>query len=640
MLNEAGLTNYINSSGFDNKGEGRIELSSDLIQASPKFLGTADPINLMKFLPGVQTLTDFQSGIHICGGEDSHNMVSISGVPVFGAKHLLGLFSVFNPSHYSRTEIARTAKMTSNRIGGMIEMSLPDTCQRAVSGELAVGLLAAQGNLKFKAGKRASVCLSARQSFLNLIYGKWMKLGQDPMRYSFGDYNALIDFFPSKKDRISLDLYYSRDNATITENYISADIVANWSNALAAVHWKHIEEDWSMSNSLFFSGFFSNLNMEQKSLELYVPSNLKSLGYKGKAQYKNLTVGADISLYGVKPLSPRKSGSFKAYDSEELQQGTETSVFAEYKTEFPCGIELGAGLKGTVFIDSEKKPHLGISPRLNCAYNAYEYGKLSLNAGYGQQYLFHTGMTNSGLPVEFWFLAGKHSAPQTGIWADLDYTVSLFKGQYNLSTGLYARRLYNQVEYRGSLYDFLSASYALDEFLLKGRGFNYGASLMVQKVSGSITGWISYNFGRALRTFDHPDYPGIYPASHERIHELNALCCWKWKRWNISGTFVFTSGAPFTAPDYAYFSSGNVILRYGDYNSSRMRPYIRMDLSAGYTVLEKGTQRGEVSISCYNLFGIKNDVMYRIFVDEKGFCYRPVSSFLRFIPSINYTHKF
>ena len=86
-----------NKSGLKGRLSEGMTLERSLIDRMPQFLGTGDPIGLMRMLPGVQTVTEYESGIHICGGENSHNDVSVAGVPVFGVSHLFGFFSAFNP---------------------------------------------------------------------------------------------------------------------------------------------------------------------------------------------------------------------------------------------------------------------------------------------------------------------------------------------------------------------------------------------------------------------------------------------------------------------------------------------------------------------------------------------------------------
>ena len=164
---------------------------------------------------------------------------------------------------------------------------------------------------------------------------------------------------------------------------------------------------------------------------------------------------------------------------------------------------------------------------------------------------------------------------------------------------------------------------------------------MLHKQAGVLTGWISYSVGRALRMFDDPDYPGIYPANHERIHELNAVCSYKYKNWDFSGTFTYASGQPFTAPVSYYLSSGKIIANYGDRNACRMRPYIRLDLSATMILNKDGEQENGINLSIYNALARRNDVMYRLILNEdKEFAYSRMSFGLCFMPSISYYHKF
>ena len=209
-----------------------------------------------------------------------------------------------------------------------------------------------------------------------------------------------------------------------------------------------------------------------------------------------------------------------------------------------------------------------------------------------------------------------------------------------VSANLYYKRLYNQVEYKGDMFDFFSSKYDLGGHLLKGDGWNYGADFMVHKQTGRLTGWVSYSIGRALRRFDNEGYTGIYPASHERIHELNAVCAYDIRKWNISGTFIYASGTPFTAPEYYYISSGQIIAKMGEHNAWRMRPYIRMDLSVTYSFNKEKDKENGINFSLYNVTGRRNDVMYRLNAKDGVYSYSRMSFFLRWVPSVSYYHKF
>ena len=163
---------------------------------------------------------------------------------------------------------------------------------------------------------------------------------------------------------------------------------------------------------------------------------------------------------------------------------------------------------------------------------------------------------------------------------------------------------------------------------------------MVHKQNGRLTGWISYSLGRALRQFNTPEYAGIYPANHERIHELNAVCSYKINKWDFSGTFVYASGAPFTAPESYYISSGQILTVFGEHNACRMRPYIRLDLSVTYNIIRTEKHENGINVSLYNALARENDVMYRVRAENGKYSYRPMSFFLKLVPSVSYYHKF
>lgn len=102
-----------------------IYINTDLLRRIPSITGTPDPIRIVKLLPGVQTGAEFDAGLHILGTENSHSLVSVDGAPIYGATHVLGLFSTFIPSHYGGMSFA-PYDSGANRLGGTVDMKLPD----------------------------------------------------------------------------------------------------------------------------------------------------------------------------------------------------------------------------------------------------------------------------------------------------------------------------------------------------------------------------------------------------------------------------------------------------------------------------------------------------------------------------------
>ena len=610
------------------------------MQSMPKVLGNTDPLHFIKLLPGVQTNSEHDSGIHIQGCDAEHNEMSVGGVPVFGVNHMLGLFSVFNPEHYAQMNFSHTSG--SNRLGGTLRMELPDAPQRQAEGNISVGLMSSQGSLGFKINDHSHLKVSARRSYLNFLYGRWITLNDSQIKYGFGDYNITYFWNPGENDRVWVDGYLGGDRAGMDEKFYDMGVALSWGNYFGAIHWQHTGEDLTHRHTLFSSGYMSDNYITQSNAKLSLPSYINAAGYKGNLSYNALNARIEAVYYHVMPQLPQVNDLFN-YTSpqKEIQNALETTLAVDYDYNFAYDWNLKAGVQGVLMLNPESELNGGLAPAATLSYNAYNCGKIALDYRWQQQYIFQTGLSNVGFPIDFWFVAGKHSAPQYSQNLSLSYDVKFYRDMFEFSCSLYNKKLYNQVEYNGDMFDFFLQEYNIDDFLLKGSGRNYGANVMLHKQAGVLTGWISYSVGRALRMFDDPDYPGIYPANHERIHELNAVCSYKYKNWDFSGTFTYASGQPFTAPVSYYLSSGKIIANYGDRNACRMRPYIRLDLSATMILNKDGEQENGINLSIYNALARRNDVMYRLILNEdKEFAYSRMSFGLCFMPSISYYHKF
>ena len=626
---------------WDNDGQMNVDLSG--IKGYPKIFGNTDPVNLLKYFSGVQTSSEYDSGIHIQGCDNAHNYISSGGVPIFGANHLFGLFSVFNPSHYHRISFSRSASCSSvaNRLGGHIVMELPDTLDKDVRGEFTVGIMSSQGTLSFRAGRKSFFHISARQSYLNLLYGRWMKIGGNPMRYGFGDYNLTYHLDVDGNDRVWVDAYFGKDDAFLGAGNYNVDLETSWGNLMGAVHWEHNGDGYILNQTMFASGYSVDASLVQGGASLKVPSSIGAVGYKGNLRWRDFVSGVDAIFYNTRPQAPEKDieGSL-SYADPDLQKAAEFDIYTDYSKSFADCMFIKAGLKGSMYISPERKVYPRLSPMLSLSYDAYQWGEFTLSYGLQHQFLFQTGISNIGLPIDFWFMAGKHSIPQAAHSLSLGYNVTMLGDMLRLDMEVFGKRLYNQVEYKGDLFELLNSEYDLDKALLKGDGMNYGLNVMLHKQAGDFTGWMSYSLGRALRTFDDPDYPSVYPASHERIQEFNVLCSYEIAKWIFSGGFVYAGGTPFTAPESFYISSGNLMTKYGEYNSARLHPYIRLDFSVNFCFRKEDRQESGINFSVYNVLARKNEVMWRLIMKDGRFSFSPMTSFMRAMPSISYYHKF
>ena len=125
----------------------------------PKIMGNADPIHFAEFLPGVQTTSEYDAGLHVWGCDNAHNDLSVDGIPLYGVQHLLGFFSVFNASHFQSMTFAPTASLmsSSNRLGALLQMNSAGSIPDSLTGELSVGPLSSQGTLRLPLGRKTAL---------------------------------------------------------------------------------------------------------------------------------------------------------------------------------------------------------------------------------------------------------------------------------------------------------------------------------------------------------------------------------------------------------------------------------------------------------------------------------------------------
>lgn len=637
--------------------EGTSIISMSLMDEMPHILGNADPLHYAQLLPGVQTNSEYDAGLHFQGCDNSHNYVSLGGAPVYNAAHLLGFFSIFNAGHFTEMSLQKSPVSASfpNRLGGRVDMLTPTWLAAedslsvgAVHGELSVGPMSSQGTLRLPIGKRSLLLLSARAAYLNLLYSKWLEVDGDEVKYDFSDYNLSYITQLDDANVLKIEGYWGYDKMKIGQASHGLQGKLKWSNTMAALHWysrsKHGEnegrKDWLMEQMVYYSRYANRLNLNEYSFQVGMRSFIFDLGYKGNFSCGRWRMGAEVVRHQLLPQDIGISGNLANYQTDtQHQQSMEASAYLQYCQ--PLGenllMELGARVSGYHC----QKSFYRVMPHLKFNYDLSQSAKLNLNLGIRNQYLFQTGFSSAGLPTEFWFAADQNHRPQYAYHAALQGEFWFAEKEYRLSVETYYKWLMNQIENNSNMFDILFSSYSFDGSLLHGKGYNYGLNLLLEKRRGKLTGWLSGSFGRAMRKFDGEQYQGWYPAGHERIYELNAVATYRInRRVSLGTTYVLASGTPYTKVNYAYLMSGNLVTEYGPHNGGRVKPYRRLDLSVSYDFAAKGSVRSGINISLYNVTMHGNDLFYRIKVYDNHVRYNGFKFLMPIMPSINYFCKF
>lgn len=639
------VTSRYASSTLSNQGRGRMIWQMGMMNDLPKILGNADPMHYAQMLPGVQTCNEYDSGIHIYGCDQSHNLIGLNGVPIYNSGHLLGLFSIFNAAHFGNLSIQKLSgdALFPNRLGGTISMETRQTLSDSLEAEGSVGLISSQATIRLPLSRKSTLTLSGRVCYLNQLYGYALKAENEQLRYQFWDSNLSWLYQPDERNTFSVDAYWGGDDAGLDDDSYIADISMRWGNEMVALHWNHTADNrLHLNQTLFYSKYHNRFNLTQEELRFRMPSYIWDVGYHAQVQWKWLKTGLEWTEHHILPQSPELEGTYnlRSNSRSEVWHTRECTAYADAQWLLHESLLLDAGLRATLYNGKNMKSRYSVDPSMSLVWSAKQWDA-TFTASCRHQYIFQTGFSSMGLPTEFWMTTNDFFRPQSGQSLSLSFGRTFGRGSFRLSAETYFRSLWRQVEYEGTVYDFLNTDYQLENQLLEGSGKCYGMNLMITKLRGRLTGWVSYNVGRALRTFNEITLEGSYPANHERVHEMNVvMTCRLGKHWNVGATGVVASGTPFTAPEYFYLYGGTILSQFGEHNACRLGSYIRVDLSANYQFKTRKMKEHGINISVYNALARENEIFYAWKVNKSGeFSYRPVTFLAKVMPSVSYFFK-
>ena len=629
------------TSSLKSRADGRLSIDLKWLGSLPQILGNADPMHYSQLLPEIQTNGELRGGVNIQGSDNSHNLVSIGGVPIYNVCHLLGFFSTFNAPHFDTFSLSRMGDATSaNRIGGELTMMQSRTLPKKLSGEFSTGLISSQGTMRWPLAKNTLITTSFRTSYVNQLYGHWLKIEDMDMAYSFSDFNVTLQHRVNDYHQLMADYYGGFDKGSFSDQSYAVKMKADWGNQMAAMHHLYHKSDLQLQNTFYLTYYKNRFGLRMEDVSYLLPSSILDLGLKHQADCKQLSWGADLIYHFIKPQSMQSAGTITSDQKDEpCVRTAELSLFASYQYPVTDELQVECGLRGTLFGSASSGYQKAIDPSVRLTYRMNE---VELSAGYAMkhQYLFQTGFSDAGLPTEFWLSADKRFPAQYAHTVNVGSSFYLFSRRYKVETNLFYKQLYHQMEYLGSVFDFVNSRYDLTSHLLQGKGHNYGFSVIMNKCTGQLSGWVSYTYTHANRTFQNRS--NSFSPSHERPHELNAVATYSLGRhWDFGGTFVYASGTPFTPVDYLTVINGQIISHYGPYNAARLKPYLRLDLSVNYKWKCRFAKECGINASVYNVTSRGNELFYYLSFDQDGsFTYRPSSFFINLLPSISFFCKF
>jgi len=516
--------------------------------------------------------------------------------------------------------------------------------------------------------------------------------GKNDLKSYFYDFNTKLTYRPTDKDIIWLSYYSGNDDLTndissgfkgggpggmggggevprISNFSMSNNDNSNWGNHGVSLKWSRKWNEKFYGNFLIgYSNYYSN--RDRTSSGSYEDSSGTSHSIKrGVMEYNHLddySAKADIEQklnannvleYGLNATYNKITYSYAQSDTVKLidrrNEGLLLSGYLQDKISlYDNMLKITPGLRSNYYSVTGK---MYFEPRLTSSYQLTDTWKIK--GSIGRYYQFAKRVVREDIMAgnkDFWTLSNGKNLPVTysdqiigGVsWENNTYLIDV-EGYYKRITNLteyslrFSKSLANGSFNPGHGGDQGTVTYE-DQFLT-GWGRVHGIDVLVQKKQGDLTGWIGYTLGRVVNHIDgYGNYD--YYASNDVTHEFKAVATYHWRNWDFSGTWIYATGKPYTAPQGGYTvtlldGTKKSFVTVSTKNGQRLPDYHRLDLSATLNMKLGGRIPATLGFSVFNAYN-RSNVWYKQFEIVDNTIVETNVNYLGITPNINFTIKF
>lgn len=619
--------------------DGNLRLDTRAMRTAIRVGGEADMLTTLRNLPAVESNGDYGSGLSVDGTLPQHNFYGIEGAPVVFPYRFGGVFSTFNTWHFRSLTMERSARDIGmpSRLGASISL-LPLYIRDGIRGTVNAGLLSSSATVS-AGNEHFSATVSGRISYVDMLLKHLLKTGDNELAYDFKDANVSLQWRPTATDRLSANIFFSGDRLASFDHGIQIDINMKWTNRATGIRYVH-EGPVGVTADIFHSLFRERMDISIPQMSLGTSSHMEMAGCAAEVAGQAGKVGLRGGIRGELAWGTPQWAHIED-DASSRDNGRHTYRAGEFRAHCAADIPAGAftltpGVSASLYRGRSAHDTF-VCPRLNALWR-HENNLARGEIGMSTQYLHCIGFSDIGLASNFWVPSSNLLPAEKSLDFLGEYSRTLPMG-FTASASVYFRRLYNQAEYTGNVLDLLADGYDAMQHVTHGDGWSYGVSLSLRRDMGKLCGEVSYSWldGR-LHGSGGSGYRPITSAGNV----LKVRLSWKpAEHWDVTASFRYSDGRPFTPIRELYVIGGNVAAVYGARNSSRLPSYQRLDLGATYSFYSGSVRQLThlVNLSLLNAYGHRNIEMqyYRIDATTGSISLHKVCSVYRFLPSVSYT---
>lgn len=601
----------------------------------------ADPIRSLTLLPGVQSASDFSSGLYVRGGGPDQTLVLLDKVTVYNPTHAFGFFSSFNADALGDVNLYKGAYPAEHggRLGAVLDVRSRDGNTSGMSGQGGVSTIASRLQLDGPVGD-GSWLVSARRTHLDPFLDAIRTEENEIPAYYFYDLNGRLSI-PAAGGKVNVSAYRGRDDLVFDlerDTYFNL----NWGNTLVTTAYRRTFTESVVSElRVAATEYESETDLRIFGTPIGITNRIRE--YTGATE-TTWGIGERWQLSGGATVSRYDIDYFQEFNGdrqvEYFREPWEAAAFAQARWTPRRGTVLLGGAR-TRYIDDGARSL--VEPRWSASHQIGERWRLKLGGGIYYQYL--QLVSTEGFSAADFYVPIDETAPPGRSWqtvAGLEWTPD---ATWEVSVEGYYTDLTDLVQFNTDVAGDSEDTDAADLFYTGGDGYATGVEWFVQKRRGALTGWIGYTLGWTRRTFPGLNQGESFPPKYDRRHDVSTVLQYRRGKWKYGTTFVMASGQAFTPAAALYAlrnpatgTLGDPKLLPAERNSARLLPYHRLDMSVSRDVTWFG-QTCEWYVQVFNVYSRRNEWFVQYDID--GSAAEPeVIKMLPIVPSVGINFRF
>ena len=575
-------------------------------------MGEPDLLRSLQLLPGVQSSSDYSSGLYVRGGGPDQTGILLDQVRLYNPSHAFGFFSTFNPDAIKDVTFYKGAYPAryGGNLGAVLDVQNRDGNRRRFSNRGGVSLISSRFMSEGPLGK-GSWMAAGRRTYIDPALRAVRRAVDDldGLGYWFYDLNARINTQLTPDDNLMISAYGGDDHLDVSvgDSTNTLGFANEWGNRALTGRWTHLFSPSLFGRAiLLYSRYHSDIIIDLFGTPIEIRNKVRDVTLKGDLDWfasPNHTLAAGIDLtrfrfdYGVR---------FDEYEENQVVQPYLVSAYVQDDWQATPLTEALLGLRATWY---EEGGHLSLNPRLSLSRVLREGLRVKLAGGSYRQYLQLVSTEGFG-GGDVWISLDESVDPGRS-WQAVS-GVEWEPGTWRVSLESYYTGLANLVVLDEDQEENAEQRTSEDIFKTGGKGYATGLELFAEKRRGRLTGWLGYTLGWTRRKFAEIDEGRSFPPKYDRRHDVSLTARYGAGRWTWTASFVYGTGQAYTPAGARYTlrdpASGRPVDRLlaARRNSARLLPYHRLDAGVRRQVRLFGAE-AEFYLQIFNLYNRRNE---------------------------------